>query len=107
MFEDISKSENKIWFISIERERGSEAMVETLIEIDNSKRDIILQADSYLQYYKKKKRKGKLPGDQELKYIAKKYNFIKKILDNNNNLIIIVSVEQFEYNHPVLIETLE
>ncbi|MEA4846693.1 MAG: hypothetical protein VB106_05595 [Clostridiaceae bacterium] len=105
VFEEISKGKNKIWFATIEHELGNhDSMAETLIEIDNSKRDILLQADSYLKYCKKKKQKGKLPGDQELKYIAVKYDFVEKILDNNNNLIIIVTAEQFEYDHPIKID---
>ena len=108
MFEEISKGKNKIWFVTIAYDMNNkDSMYETLKEIDGSKRDILLQADSYLEYSKKKKRKGKTPGNPDFEHIATKYNFLEKILDHNDNLIIIVEAEEFEYDHPVEVDESE
>lgn len=105
MFEDISKGKNKIWFITIAYDNENrDSISETLIEIDESKRDILLQVDSYIEYSKKKKWKGKFPGNPYFGHIAKKYNFLEKILDHNDNLIIVVAEEDFEYDHPVEVD---
>lgn len=94
-FENIIKQSNKMWIVTFAYKAFSDDRYPLLRSVefpDNSQREYLLKANTYLMYNNKAKEKGKRNVER---YITK-YNFIEKVLDDYNNLIIIAIEERLD-----------
>ncbi len=101
-FEDIMDSENKSWIVTLELEIPgkfiSEAVLTDVTDID---RHHLLAVNSLIRYHDNaaKNKRGR-KRDQPDKLVIK-YDFIHKIIDHRNNLIIIADVDQHDFSYAI------
>lgn len=95
IFEEITQVENKIWIVTIEKDPVGSGGSETMFEIDNIRRNELLNANSYLKYEITEKKE--INHNISPEGIVTKYDFVHKIIDYKNNLIIIADEKEYEY----------
>lgn len=106
-FEDISKSENQSYIVVVCQDPfTNEITEETLFNITDVDRPALMAADCYLEYFDKpNKKRGRKKKNPEK--IAIRYDFVKKIIDHKNNLIIVADEERDSFQYGELIETFD